>query len=274
MTINTTTNKVIALGNGVTTNFTFDFLIPTTEDLTVIYTDSAGASTTLVSSQYSVSGIGNDDGGYVTYPIAGSPIASGTTLTILRVVPFTQEVEIANQGNFYPQSVETALDALEMQIQQLNETISRAPLVPITSGECPDDATEFTISITYPVTLEHTRNGNGSSPSTGVSGDLPNIPFNGTITGWTLRGSPSGSLELDIWKNTFAIGDPPVVGDSICASAYPALSSAEANDSVASPMTGWTTTVTAGDAFRFNIRSITTVTFFTLIVSVNRTIGV
>lgn len=79
------------------------------------------------------------------------------------------------------------------------------------------------------------------------------IPFACTITGWVLLGDQSGSIEIDIWKTTFA-GYPPSVGDSITASAKPTLSSAPASED--STLTGWTTAITAGDCLRFNIDSV------------------
>ncbi len=49
-------------------------------------------------SQYAASGFGLDAGGSVTYPVSGTPIASGTTLTIYRDVASTQPTSISNQA--------------------------------------------------------------------------------------------------------------------------------------------------------------------------------
>jgi len=126
VTISTTSSTTTLLGNGVVTDFDFDFTVPSVEALTVFYTDADGEQTTLLSSQYNVTlnavapGQLWSVGGTVTYPLAGSPIAEGTSLTITRSLPYTQPVSIQNQGNFYPLVVERALDRLEMQIQQAN----------------------------------------------------------------------------------------------------------------------------------------------------------
>lgn len=145
MTISTTTSKITYQGNGATTIFTFPFVGDQYTDLEVIYTNVQGASTTLNPSQYTVvintppTGGLWGIGGTITYPNTGSPpipIASGTYLTIVRSVPYTQTVSINNQGAFYPQVVEQALDILELQIQQLetnSEYSLRAPLID-TSG--------------------------------------------------------------------------------------------------------------------------------------------
>lgn len=92
----------------------------------ISYTDADGVQTTLTPSQYTLvitAPTGSQTfgvGGTVTYPKVGSPIASGTSLTISRLVPFTQTTSISNQGNFAPAVIEAALDTLCMEIQQSN----------------------------------------------------------------------------------------------------------------------------------------------------------
>lgn len=136
MTITSTTTKVVCLGNGIQSVFDYDFLIPTADAVEVVYTDSDGVNTTIPASGYTITGINDEDGGTVTYLLSGSPIASGTSLTIARSLPLEQSISISNQGNFYPQAVEDALDYLMMCIQQVNEIFSRAIVAPI---EDPDE---------------------------------------------------------------------------------------------------------------------------------------
>lgn len=138
MTISTTANLVTYEGNGATTTFDFNFLIPEESDLIVTYTDADGTSTDLNSAVFSVTGIGDDNGGTVTYPLSGSPIASLTFLAIRRELPLTQETDLVNQDGFYPQVVEDALDTLCMQIQQISTLNSQAIRVP--ENEDPPDA--------------------------------------------------------------------------------------------------------------------------------------
>lgn len=126
MTISTTSNKTVVQGNGLTNSFTYKFLVPNASEMFVYYTDAAGVSTLLNSSQYSVSGLGNPNGGTVTYPLTGSPIASGTSLTIIRILGYQQLTDLINQGGYYPEVVEAALDYLTMLTQQLSEAQNRA----------------------------------------------------------------------------------------------------------------------------------------------------
>ncbi|KKN01403.1 hypothetical protein LCGC14_1128170, partial [marine sediment metagenome] len=72
----------------------------------------------------------------------------------------------------------------------------------------------------------------------------------------------------DIWKD-MTVNFPPLVGDTITASAKPTLSSGQS--SLDATLTGWTTTFAAGDYLAFNVDSITTVERVTLTLLVRRT---
>jgi hypothetical protein len=90
---------------------------------------------------------------------------------------------------------------------------------------------------------------------TGVNGNIV-VPFACTVTQWTLLANESGSVVIDIWKDSYA-NYPPVVGDSITASAKPTISTATKGQS--STLTGWTTSFLAGDILRFNVDSVTSI---------------
>jgi hypothetical protein len=113
--------------------------------------------------------------------------------------------------------------------------------------------------------------GNGAALTTGVKGYLI-CPFNATITGVTLLGDQSGSIVVDIWKCTEAQFDAgsthPVVGDSITASSKPTITTAtKYNDTT---LSGWTTTVTAGDIFAYDISSVSSFQRVTVALQANR----
>lgn len=99
--------------------------------------------------------------------------------------------------------------------------------------------------------------GSGSAITTGLKKAKLTVPFDCVITGWRLLADVSGSIVIDVWKDTYA-NYPPTVADTITASAKPTLSSATKNES--STLTGWTTTLTAGDVLFFNVDSAATVT--------------
>lgn len=141
MTISTETSSITYVGNGATSLFTFPFVGVNASDIEVIYTDNSGTSTVLNPSVYTlvinpvpVGGLWGI-GGSVQYPNTGSPpvpIQVGSFLTINRIVPYTQDVSIGNQGAFYPQAVEQGLDKLELQIQQVATSDAFAIKAPIT----------------------------------------------------------------------------------------------------------------------------------------------
>jgi hypothetical protein len=117
--------------------------------------------------------------------------------------------------------------------------------------------------------IEFVIDGGGSAITTGIKGDLE-VTFACTITRATLLGGGvvNGSIVVDIWKDTYA-NYPPAVGDSITASAKPTITTAlKAQDST---LTGWTTSIAAGDTLRFNVDSVTTFTAVTVSLKVNRT---
>lgn len=106
----------------------------------------------------------------------------------------------------------------------------------------------------------------GNVVATGIQGDLE-VPFACVITAATLLANTSGNLVIDIWKAPFA-SFPPVVGNSIVGAAPPTLSAAASSRNTT--LTGWTTTINAGDILRFNVNSSATVSRFTLSLTATR----
>lgn len=110
-----------------------------------------------------------------------------------------------------------------------------------------------------------TIDGGGSVPATGIKGFIQ-IPYGCTITGWTIIADQSGSCSIGVKKSTFA--GFPTTG-SIVASAPPNLSSQQ--NATSTTLTGWTTTINAGDVLEFDLNSVTTCTRITLELQLSRT---
>jgi microcystin-dependent protein len=128
-------------GNGVTTVFPYDFLIDDDDYAEVTLLEIAtGILTTLVlgDGDFSIDGIGVDEGGNVTYN-PGTPLASTHKINIRRVVPLVQNMDINNQTGFLPEVLEDQLDLMVMQIQQVSEKADRAVVVEV--GDTTDPAT-------------------------------------------------------------------------------------------------------------------------------------
>lgn len=149
MTISTTTRLVTYTGNGSTTNFAYAFLIPDAASVEVALYDATTnlLSSVLATTAYTINGLGNPSGGTIDYPLTGSPLTSTFKLVIKRVVPFTQDTDILNQGGFNAEVIEDQLDAIVMMIQQNGEDVGRAlrvsPTLPATDAE--DLATSLNI---------------------------------------------------------------------------------------------------------------------------------
>lgn len=113
------------IGNGVTTAFDFGFKILDESHIAVIKRVGSTDTKLSLSVDYTVSGVDQPSGGQVTMTIAP---AIGETVTIIGDVPFSQEVDLENQGAYYAETIEAALDLSVMRDQQLQEQMSRALL--------------------------------------------------------------------------------------------------------------------------------------------------
>ena len=114
-------------GNGVTTVFTYGFKIFSKTDIYVGLIDNSVSPATitqlLVDSDFSLTGVGADSGGTVTYPISGSPIPATQQIIIKPSVAYVQELILSNQSD---KPLEIALDKLSTQIKQVAEELNRA----------------------------------------------------------------------------------------------------------------------------------------------------
>jgi hypothetical protein len=110
--------------------------------------------------------------------------------------------------------------------------------------------------------------GGGSPIATGAQEAFVKVPYAGTITGYEIVADQTGSIVVDVWKDTYA-NYPPTDTDSITASAPITISSA--NKAQDNTITGWITGITEGDLLRFNVDSASTVTAVTIFLLVTRT---
>ena len=99
-----------------------------------------------------------------------------------------------------------------------------------------------------------TIDGAGSAITIGNKG-YATIPYDGTITGWTMIANQSGNCIIDVWK---AAGSIPTGANTITGTEKRTLSSQQINSDLA--LSSWTTPVTAGDIFAFYVDSASTIT--------------
>ena len=112
-----------------------------------------------------------------------------------------------------------------------------------------------------------TIDGGGSVITTGLKGFVM-VPYACTINSVTMLADQSGSCVVDIWKANYA-SFPPTVANTITASALPTISSAQKSQDTT--LTGWTTSVAAGDILAFNVNSASVITRVNLILKVTKT---
>lgn len=123
MTVPSSTRKVSYAGNGATVSFPVTFRYIEASHLVVTFTVGSLVTTRVQGSDYVVTPNGN-----VQFFVAPP---TGTTVSIERTVPITQEIDYVENDPFPAQSHEDALDKLTMICQQLSDglanTIQRVP---------------------------------------------------------------------------------------------------------------------------------------------------
>jgi len=113
-------------------------------------------------------------------------------------------------------------------------------------------------------TLTYVIDGGGAALTTGSKGFIE-VPFACTVQQVTLLADQSGSVVIDIKKSTFS-GFPTT--SSIVASAPPTISSAQKSQDAT--LTGWTTTISAGDILEYSVSSASTITRVTISLKVTK----
>lgn len=231
MAISTSNNSITALGNGVQTVFSFNFIAGAATNINVNLINTASGTSTLLSpSAYTVSinapatgqlwGVG----GTITYPISGSPIATGFQLQISRILPLTQVTSLANQGDFLPNVIEQALDTLEMQIQQLSARTTQfrgtwATGLSYSIGDIVQDGAAGLNTLNYYICIN--ANVSGAWATDLANGDwavsvYASVPAQTTnLTGAVVGTSIGGTIATTLAAN--AVGTTNIVANAVTA---------------------------------------------------------
>lgn len=168
--------------------------------------------------------------------VGSSPVTSSGTITLNKTTGLTQNQVVATPDG----------------------TSGTADLRALVIGDMPANVKKRDIILAL--------DGNGSAIAAGGIWYLSNVNFGGTITGWDVVADQVGSIVIDVWKANAAV---PTVANTITASSLPTLTSAQSafNGSVS----GWTTSISAGDVFGFKVNSASTVTKVSLALRVTLT---
>lgn len=121
MAVENTIVKNIYMGNGVTIEFPITFQIGDEhpEYVIVYITDTTGVIKE--TDNFTV----NLEKKVVTYPKSGDPLPVGHKITVYRKLPLYQLLNLVNQGPFFAENIEAALDNITFMMQQLSENLNR-----------------------------------------------------------------------------------------------------------------------------------------------------
>jgi len=123
MTISSTTNKDLYSGNGSLTVFNYTFRILDEDEILVQLKDTNGVITTQTkTTHYTVSGVGDDAGGAITFVTA--PAATDTVI-LARNVQLLQETDYTENSALPAETLEESFDRLTMINQQQQEEVDR-----------------------------------------------------------------------------------------------------------------------------------------------------
>lgn len=117
-------------------------------------------------------------------------------------------------------------------------------------------------------TLQLDLDGNGAALPVAIIKGQFRVPYNCTITSWELVSNETGSIEIDIEKDTYA-NFPPTSADSITGSARPTITAS--NKAQSSTLTGWATALNEGDYLKVEVLSVSAITQASLTLRVTRT---
>lgn len=121
MTVQKDVAKNIYVGNGSTRTFPFTFECPAEhlEYIKVYLMQDDG--TALATSDYQL----DMDARQITYPSSGTALPEGKKLVIMRELPLQQMMNLVNNGPYFAEDIETALDESIMALQQIAEKLNR-----------------------------------------------------------------------------------------------------------------------------------------------------
>lgn len=228
MTVATSTSQSGPyVGAGQTGPFTigFRFLEDSHLLVTKLNTATQGETTLVLNVDYTVTGAG-DASGTLTLTTA---LAVGYTLTIVRNVPITQEIDYVAGDPFPADSHEDGLDKLTMIAQQLNQSLTgslRIPEATFALNTLPDTATRANKVIAFdsngqptvaiPVSgsaadvLTQLANGASAAQGSALVAHNPALAYAASTAGAAIQ---HGALAL----SQFSGADPTGVADSTAA---------------------------------------------------------
>ena len=209
MTVSSTTTKNSYSGDGSTTVFAYGFKIFAAADLKVILRSAAGTETVqTLTTHYSVSNVGNTNGGNVTFVTAP---ASGVTVVIRREAALTQATDYTANDPFPAASHEDALDKLTFLAQQQQEEIDRSIKLSRTNTMT---STEFTVGATTRANKVLAFDSSGEISVTQELGTYQGTDTTVTTEAYSVRDIIKSTTAAEL-NNVYICVADAVVGDSL-----------------------------------------------------------
>ncbi len=183
MTLATSSSRNSYTGNGAVDTYAYSFKILAQTHLVVTVATAAGVETTLaLTTDYTVTGVGNSAGGNVVLVNSGQSwldadgdLKEGYLLVIRRVVPLLQNTDIRNQGTYYPETIEEQFDYQVMIDQQQQEEINRSVQAAITGTVLDQDELEEAVEdATDAATAAASSASSAATSATSASGSATN----------------------------------------------------------------------------------------------------
>ena len=143
MTVSAQTPINRSTANGVTTVFPYNFKVLAAADLEV----SLDGVVKTLTTDYTLSGVGDDAGGNVT--MLSAP-ANGVTVVRRRNMAYIREVDYQDQGELPTDTLDDDQDAPILMIQQVAEGLSRAVSLP-------PESTGVSLTLPTPAALQYLR---------------------------------------------------------------------------------------------------------------------
>lgn len=125
MPVSNTNTFSVSVANGVTTVFPYGFTLISADDLVVTV---AGV---VVTTGFTVSGVGDAAGGNITFSVAP---ANGAIVLRERVIPFTRSTDYQYVGALPSATLDADFDQLWFGMQQLSNSIERGVRFPLSDG--------------------------------------------------------------------------------------------------------------------------------------------
>lgn len=122
------------------------------------------------------------------------------------------------------------------------------------------------LSASTVVGIQFVMDGAGATISGGTKGYVE-VPFSGSITGWTVLSDVAGSIVIDVKRSSYA--NFPTTA-SIAGSEKPTITSARKGQNLT--LTTWTANVALGDIIEFYVDSATNITKATLAIRITRSV--